>query len=49
MNIIMTTVLNDPKTIYDAIYRGEADAYIFKPVSRQQLLEELHKLDLLSN
>ena len=49
IKIIMTTVLDDPKTIYDAIYRGEADAYIFKPVSRQQLLEEMHKLGLLKS
>ncbi len=49
VKVIMTTVLDNPKTIYDAIYRGEADAYIFKPVSRQQLLEEMHKLDLLNS
>jgi two-component system chemotaxis response regulator CheY len=49
VKIIMTTVLDDPKTIYDAVYRGEADAYIFKPVSRQQLLEEMHKLGLLKS
>jgi len=47
VKIIMTTVLNDPKTVYDAIYRGAADAYIFKPVSKQQLIEEMHKLGLL--
>jgi two-component system chemotaxis response regulator CheY len=43
----MTSVLDNPKTIFDAIYRGEADAYVFKPVSRQQLLEEMYKLNLL--
>ena len=47
VKVIMTTVLDNPKTIFDAIYRGEADAYVFKPVSRQQLLEEMHKLNLL--
>jgi two-component system chemotaxis response regulator CheY len=47
VKVIMTTVLDDPKTVYDAIYRGEADAYIFKPVSRQQIVEEMHKLGLL--
>ena len=46
---IMITVLDDPKTVYDAIYRGEADAYIFKPVSKQQLIEEMHKLGLLGS
>ncbi len=45
--VIMTTVLDDPKTVYDAIYRGEADAYIFKPLGRQQIIEEMHKLGLL--
>jgi two-component system chemotaxis response regulator CheY len=47
VKVIMTTVLDDPKTVYDAIYRDEADAYIFKPVSRQQINEEMHKLGLL--
>ncbi len=47
VKVIMTTVLDDPKTVYDAIYRGEADAYIFKPVSKQQIIEEMHKLGLL--
>lgn len=47
VKVIMTTVLDNPKTIFDAIYRGEADAYVFKPVRMQELLEEMYRLNVL--
>ncbi len=45
--IIMTTALSDGKNVMEAF--GEAcDAYIVKPIGKENLLEELRKLDLIS-
>ena len=45
--IIMTTALNDPESIVNAFYKGNATAYIVKPVTREKLNEKLHKLGLI--
>ncbi len=46
VKVIMTTALDDPKTVVRAFYRGGAASYIVKPISRQRLLQEMRKLGL---
>jgi two-component system, chemotaxis family, chemotaxis protein CheY len=43
--IIMTTVVDDPRSVMDSFYQL-CDAYVFKPVDRAKLLEELVRLGL---
>ena len=45
--VIMTTALDDPRTVLKSFYDGEASAYIVKPVSKDALYNELEKLGLL--
>lgn len=45
--IIMTTALSDVKSIVTA-FSGLCDVYLMKPIDRAKLLEELHKLKLIS-
>ncbi|PKL08805.1 MAG: response regulator [Spirochaetae bacterium HGW-Spirochaetae-7] len=42
--IVMTTVLEDPKNVVEAYFRGGATAYIVKPVDRLKLRSALGKL-----
>jgi two-component system chemotaxis response regulator CheY len=45
--IIMTTALDDPKTVFDSFYQDGATAYLVKPVSKQKLVRELRALGLI--
>ena len=47
VKVIMTTALDDPRTVIRSFNECEADAYIVKPLSRQKLTTELRKLKLL--
>jgi len=47
VKIIMTTVLDDPKNVIDALYKGGASAYLVKPISKEKLLQELTELGLI--
>lgn len=44
--IIMTTALDDPKTVIRSFHDGEASAYMVKPVDKNKLYAELTKLGL---
>ncbi|MBI2353428.1 MAG: response regulator [Deltaproteobacteria bacterium] len=46
--VIMTTALDDPRTVIQAYYKGGATSYIVKPVSKQKLMRELRLLGLAS-
>ena len=46
--VIMTTALDDPKTVVQSFYAAGATSYIVKPISKQRLMAELRKLGLLS-
>jgi two-component system chemotaxis response regulator CheY len=46
VRIIMTTVLEDPKNVIEAYFKGGATAYIIKPVDRQKIKTELAKLGI---
>lgn len=47
VKVIMTTALDDPRTVIRSLNECEADSYIVKPLSRQKLTTELRKLKLL--
>jgi two-component system, chemotaxis family, chemotaxis protein CheY len=45
--ILMTTALNDIKNKTNAFY-NLCDGYLTKPIHKEELLEELHKLKLIA-
>jgi len=45
--IVMTTALDDPKTVFDSFYQDGATAYLVKPISKQKLIRELRALGLI--
>ncbi len=45
--IIMTTALDDPKTVFDTYYQGGATSYVVKPIEKSRLLRELRAVGLL--
>ena len=47
VKVIMTTALDDPRTVIKSFNKCEADAYIVKPLSKQKLVKELRELKLL--
>ncbi|MBV5305421.1 MAG: response regulator [Desulfobulbaceae bacterium] len=47
VKVIMTTSLNDPKTVMTSFYAGGAAAFLVKPVTKQKLLSELQKMRLI--
>lgn len=46
VKVIMTTVLDDPKNVIDALYKGGASAYIVKPIDKDKLIREIEELGL---
>ena len=44
---LMTTALDDPKTVIRSFHDGEASGYIVKPVRKDKLFEELQKLGFI--
>jgi two-component system chemotaxis response regulator CheY len=47
VKVIMTTALDDPRTVIKSFNKYEADAYIVKPLSKQKLIKELRALNLV--
>ena len=47
VKVIMTTALDDPRTIMKALYESDADSYLIKPISLQRLEEEFRTLKLV--
>ena len=47
--VIMTTALDDPKTVIRSFHDGEASAYMVKPVDKDKLYAELTKLGLITD
>lgn len=43
VKVVMTTALDDPKTVISAYYQGGADSYLVKPITKNKLDEELRK------
>lgn len=44
VKIIMTTALDDPKTVIDAYYQGGADSYLVKPITKAKIVAEIQKV-----
>ena len=49
VKVIMTTALNDPRTVIDAFHDGGASGYIVKPVDKAKLYAEFKKVGLLES
>jgi len=48
VKVIMTTALDDPKTVINSLYKGGATSYLVKPISKQKLLRELRSFGLIA-
>ena len=46
VKVVMTTALDDIKNVFSA-YHGLCDAYLTKPIRKEDLLNELRKLKLI--
>jgi two-component system chemotaxis response regulator CheY len=44
VKIVMTTVMEDPKNVFEAFHEGGATAYLVKPIDVEKLRSELEKL-----
>lgn len=47
VKVVMTTALDDPKSVVEAFYRGGATSYLVKPITRQKLMQEIRSHGLL--
>jgi two-component system, chemotaxis family, chemotaxis protein CheY len=47
VKVLMTTALDDPRTIMKALYESDANSYLVKPIRLQRLEEELRALKLI--
>ena len=47
VKVIMTTALDDPKSVIDAYYRGGATSYLVKPIIKDNLMDEISAFGLL--
>lgn len=47
VKIIMTTALDDPRSVMKALYDSDADCYLIKPIKLQDLEDGLRKLQLI--
>ncbi|KIH77230.1 two-component system, chemotaxis family, response regulator CheY [Geoalkalibacter ferrihydriticus] len=48
VKVIMTTALDDPRTVMKALYESDANSYLVKPIRLQKLEDELRALNLIS-
>lgn len=48
VKVIMTTALDDPKTVIESFYKGGATSYLVKPISKQNLVRELRFFGLVA-
>ena len=46
--IIIVTNIDNPSIVFEAYYRGGADAYLYKPVDKTKLTDELKRLKLIA-
>lgn len=46
VKVIMTSALDDPKTVVEAYYKGGATLYVAKPLEHKKLIEEIRLLGL---
>ncbi|MBV5341566.1 MAG: hypothetical protein J0665_18755 [Deltaproteobacteria bacterium] len=48
VKIIMTSALDDPRTVIKALFESDANSYLTKPVTVQNIGDELRNLKLIS-
>jgi len=48
VKVVMTTAMDDPKTVIDTFYKGGATSYLVKPISKQKLIRELRAFGLIT-
>jgi len=48
VKIIMTTALDDPRTVIKALFESDANSYLTKPITVQKISDELRNLKLIS-
>ena len=47
VKVVMTTALNDPKTVFEAYYQGCATSYLVKPLTKDKIVKQLKDFNLL--
>lgn len=47
VKVIMTSALEDPKTVVQSFYQAGATSYIVKPIIMQKLINEIRSLGLI--
>ncbi|GFM36956.1 response regulator [Desulfovibrio psychrotolerans] len=47
VKVVMTTALDDPKSVVEAYYKGGATSYVPKPIDRQLFIQLLKNLNIL--
>jgi two-component system chemotaxis response regulator CheY len=47
VKIIMTTALNDPRTVMKALYEADANSYLIKPIRLQKFEDALRAIKLI--
>lgn len=47
VKVIMTTALNDPRTVMKALYESDANSYLIKPIRLQKFEEALRAIKLI--
>lgn len=48
VKVIMITSIDNPLFIFEAYHRGGANAYLYKPVDKAKLLDELKRLEIIT-
>ena len=48
VKVIMTTSIDDPKTVFESFNKGGAASYLVKPISKSDLMRELRIIGLVS-
>jgi len=46
--IVMTTALDDPRTVIRAFNDGEASSFLVKPITKRKLVQTLRELQLIT-
>ena len=47
VKVIMTTALDDPRTVMKSLYESDANSYLVKPIRLQKLEDELRTLKVI--
>ncbi|MBF0452199.1 MAG: response regulator [Candidatus Magnetomorum sp.] len=47
VKVVMTTALNDPKTVFESYYQGGATSYLVKPLTKDIIIKQLQDFSLI--